>query len=70
MPDSISRKVVALYICHRGLKYVVIETTNISSRSCRRRRLSPHAAVVHETDDCTHHIDSIFNDVVNPPMVP
>ena len=39
-------------------------TTNGSSRSCRRRT-SPHPAVVHELDDCMHHID-----VVNLPTVP
>ena len=60
--------IVAFYICHRRLKYTVAETTNISSRSCRRRRTSPHPAVVHELDVCTHHIDSVFN-YVNPPTL-
>ena len=40
-------------------------TTNSSGRSCRRRRTSPHPAIVHELGDCTHHIDSVFNDVMN-----
>ena len=39
-------------------------TTNSSSRSCHKRRTS-HPAVVHEIDDCTRHIDSAFNDVVD-----
>ena len=68
MADGISRMVVSFYICHRRLKYTVAESTNISSRSCRRR--TSHLHVVHELDDCTHHIDSVFNDVVNSPTVP
>ena len=58
MADGISGKVVGLYSCHRGLKHAVTE-------SCRRRRTS-HPAVLHELDDCMHHIDSVFTDVVNP----
>ena len=65
----INWKAVAFYICHRGLKHAVAETTNISSRSCLRRT-SPHPAVVHELDDCMRHTDPVFNDVVNPPTVP
>ena len=69
---AFSGKVVVLCICHRGLKHAVDEllyqriTTNISSRSCRRRT-SPHPAVVQEIDDSTHHIDSVCNDVVSLP---
>ena len=70
LAGGISGKVVAFYICHRWLKHVCFsETTNISSRSGRRRRTSPHPAVVHERDDSTHHTDSGLNDVVNPSSV-
>ena len=50
-----------------SLNYYQRITTNISSRSCRRRTFSPHPAVVQEIDDCTHHIDSVCNGVVNLP---
>ena len=57
--------------CHPGLKHAVAETTNISCRNCRRRRMYPHPAVVHELDNCG--VDApysvLFNDVVNSPTV-
>ena len=60
-----SEKVLLFCICHRGLKHAVAETTTSSSRSCTRT--SPHPAVVHELDDCMHHINAVLNDVMNPP---
>ena len=61
MAEYNSDKVVAFYICHRGWKHAVAETTNISSRSSLRT--CPRPDVVHELDDCTHHIDFVLNGV-------
>ena len=47
-----------------------IITTNSSNRTCRTRRNYLPPVVVHELDNCTQHIDSVFNDVVNLPTVP
>ena len=54
--ECIGGKVVTYFICHRGLKRAVAETTNISSRSSCRRKSSPHAGVV---NNCKYNVDSI-----------